>query len=146
MLLIGILFNITSINLTFSELTKSIYITPFMYGGIVSIFWNFIALLLPLLNHDYYSSFAHLPYANYDSNFYDGIGNESNQTTTMHSLAVRFLTVDSIFDNLPFIMTFLISLAIVQILFWIHAVILYCKVKNAENNSVKMGRGATKTL
>ena len=82
-----------------------------MYGGLVTIFWNFIALLLPLLNRDYYSSFAHLPYVNYDSNFYDGIGNESNQTTTMHSLAVRFLTVNSIFDNLPAILTILICLA-----------------------------------
>lgn len=82
-----------------------------MYGGLVAIFWNFIALLLPLLNRDYYSSFAHLPYANYDGNFYDGIANDSNQTTTMHSLAVRFLTVNSIFDNLPAILTVLICLA-----------------------------------
>lgn len=82
-----------------------------MYGGLITIFWNFIALLLPLLNHDYYSSFAHLPYANYDSNFYDGIANDSNQTTTMHSLVVRFLTVNSIFDNLPAILSILICLA-----------------------------------
>lgn len=82
-----------------------------MYGGLVAIFWNFIALLLPWLNRDFYSSFAHLPYANYDANFYDGIANDSNQTTTMHSLSVRFLTVNSIFDNLPVILTILICLA-----------------------------------
>ncbi|CAO1335850.1 unnamed protein product [Diamesa hyperborea] len=146
MLIIGILFNITSINLTFSKVTKSIYVIPFMYGGLVAIFWNFIALLLPWLNRDFYSSFAHLPYANYDANFYDGIANDSNQTTTMHSLSVRFLTVNSIFDNLPVILTILICLAAVQIIFWIHAIILYYKVKHAENNSVKMGDGATKTL
>lgn len=108
-LLVGLIFNVTSVNLTLNEYPESLHILPFVAGTPITLFWTVFCIVIPYFKDDIFSQFSQLPIATYDSVFYDGLGyNPENKS--VHPF-VKVYRNDSVFGNSTFLVILLIILA-----------------------------------
>lgn len=110
MLLTGIVFAVSSLNLLLTDYTDSSYIFPFIIGSPVTLFWTILCIITPIYKKDFFSQFSFMPIAIYDSSFYDGIGYNPNDTS-VHPFAKPFLAENSIFNSTSTILIILVILA-----------------------------------
>lgn len=105
----GIVLNIASIKIMLHEYVESIHILPFVVAIPISLFWTIFCIIMPFFKKDFFSQFAQLPIATYDSSFYDGLGYNPD-STTIHPFAKPFVNETSIFNNTPLLILLLIIL------------------------------------
>lgn len=108
-LLIGVIFNIASVNLTLNEYPESLHILPFVTGLPITIFWAIFCIVIPYFKYDVFSQFSQLPIATYDSVFYDGLG-YNPESVSIHPFARAFQTESSLFNNTPLIIILFVIL------------------------------------
>lgn len=138
---------------SFFYLQKSVNIRPFIYGTLVTLFWTVFAIIMPCVEKGFYKKFKDLPNPIDYSEFYDGeaaLNRNISATTEIHPFVQRFMQEYSIFDHEVVILGFLFillselileinnrifnsfSILVIQIVFWIHMLALYTKVKRDE--------------
>lgn len=96
--LLGIGFNVASINLLLTDLCTAVYLKPFVFGSPIAIFWTILCVIMPIFKRDFFSQFSFMPIALYDASFYDGLGHVPNETA-VHPFAKPFRNENSIFGN-----------------------------------------------
>lgn len=136
MLTVGIIFNISSINLFFNEYINSSFVLPFILSSIVSIFWTIFCIIMPIYKMDIFSQFTEMPFAVYDNSFYDGL-TEAINATKLHPFAQRYLTKNPFFAHTTLIVVLLIVFAIAECLFFFYACTLYYKLRAEETKILK---------
>lgn len=110
------MFNIFSLNLMLTDCTEFNCIFPFVVGAPVAIFWTVLSIFIPIKNTRFYSQFAFMPIALYDSSFYDGLGFQPNNTS-VHPFAKAFMPENSFFDHTFIILIILVISASKSLLF-----------------------------
>lgn len=109
-LVVGIIFNISSVNITLHEFAETIHILPFVICTPISFLWTLFCIIMPFFYRDFFSQFAQLPIATYDSSFYDGLGYNPD-SSTIHPFAKPFINENSIFESRPLLIIFLMVFA-----------------------------------
>lgn len=107
---IGVIFNISSVNVMLHEYAESNNFVPFLVGAPISLFWTAFCIIMPFFKRDFFSQFAQMPIATYDSSFYDGLGYNPDSVTT-HPFAKPFTNENSVFNNTPLLILLMIILA-----------------------------------
>jgi hypothetical protein len=97
-LIVGIIFNMSSINLMINEYPESHFFLPFILGSPVTLTWTIFCVVSAFFKGDIFSQFAHLPIVFYDRSFYDGLAYTPNDTTH-HPFEKPFLSEHSIFEK-----------------------------------------------
>lgn len=108
-LVVGVVINIASVNLTLNEYPQSLHILPFLVGTPITLFWTLFCVIVPFFKQDFFSQFSQLPIATYDSGFYDGLG-YNPKNTAVHPFAKQFTSENSIFENTALLIILLITL------------------------------------
>jgi hypothetical protein len=108
--IIGVIFNMASVNLTLNEYPESANILPFVLGTPLTFFWTVLCIVVRFFKRDFFSQFAQLPMATYDHGFYDGLGYDPDKTT-IHPFEEPFINKNSLFENTPLFMMLLIILS-----------------------------------
>lgn len=145
MMVLGIGFNISSLNLILSDFTEHIFLLPFVVGLPVTIFWTVLCIILPLYKHDFFSQFSFMPIAEYDASFYDGLGHDPNNTK-IHPFAKPFVPENSFFENSTLIWLILVIASITQVLFWLYTTTFYFKLKGESEKIKVTDEGTSKDL
>lgn len=106
-LAIGIIFNISSVNLTLHEYPESGHILPFVACTPITLFWTILSIIMPFMDQKFFGRFGEIPIAVYYSEFYDGLGYDP-ETATVHPFVKPYIR-ESFFDNTPLLvlLTFL---------------------------------------
>lgn len=157
------MFNIFSLNLMLTDCTEFNCIFPFVVGAPVAIFWTVLSIFIPIKNTTFYSQFAFMPIALYDSSFYDGLGFQPNNTS-VHPFAKAFMPENSFFDHTFIILIILVIsasksllsvlrkyskvffLPVAQIIFWFYSTAFYYKLKKEALHMKKLDESSSKTL
>ena len=108
-LVIGVIFNIASVNLTLNEYPESLHILPFVAGLPITILWSIFCIVIQYFKDNVFSQFAQLPIATYDSVFYDGLGYDP-ENVSIHPFATAFQSESSLFANTPLIVILFVIL------------------------------------
>lgn len=106
---VGVVLNISSVNIMLHEYVESAHVMPFAVAIPISLFWTIFCIIMPFFTKNFFSQFAQLPIATYDSSFYDGLGYNPD-STTIHPFAKPFVNESSIFNNAPLLILLLIIL------------------------------------
>lgn len=94
-------------NILITDFREPINFLPFIIGSPVTIFWTVFCIIWSLFKTDSFSRFAYLPLATYNSEFYDGLGYDS-ESTTVHPFTKEFTKQSSFFANKELIMLLLV--------------------------------------